>query len=179
MAKNALPIFFRNPQTGFMKEFDPNQLGVSPSADGEKRSAAVRVLVADDDESDRLLTIWQLGAAWPVQGDMLVECATDGTEALEKIRGYHYALVVLDWNMPRLDGAAVLRAMRERGLLIPVVVLSDQRHEDIANELKSMTAAFVNKSELDAHSFRNAIAASMQLQTGRDWVGSHPEALQT
>ena len=179
MAKNALPIFFRNPQTGFMKEFDPNQPEVSPPAPGEKRSSAARVLVADDDESDRLLTIWQLGAAWPIQGDMLVECATDGTEALEKIRGYHYALVVLDWNMPRLDGAAVLRAMRERGLLIPVVVLSDQRHEDIANELKSMTAAFVNKSELDAHSFRNAIAASMQLQTGRDWVESHPETLQT
>ena len=179
MAKNALPMFFRNPQTGFMSEFTPNQLGGSAPEPGEKRSSAARVLVADDDESDRLLTIWQLGAAWPIQGDMLVECATDGAEALEKIRGYHYALVVLDWNMPRQDGATVLRTIRKRGLRIPVVVLSDQRREDLANHLESMTAAFVNKSELDAHSFRNAIAASMQWQTGRDWVESRPETLQT
>jgi CheY-like chemotaxis protein len=164
MAKNALPMFFRDPQTGFMKELAPNELSIVPLAPGEKRPAAARVLVADDDESDRLLTIWQLGDAWPVKGELVVECATDGTQALEKIRSHPYALVVLDWSMPRTDGAEVLRAMRERDLRIPVVVLSDQRREDIAHELDSMTAAFVSKAELDAHSFRNAIAVSMLLQ---------------
>lgn len=146
-----------------MKELGPNELGIVPLAHGEKRPAPARVLVADDDESDRLLTIWQLGDAWPVKGDLLVECATDGTQALEKIHGHRYALVVLDWNMPLQSGAEVLRAMRERDLRIPVVVLSDQRHEDIAKELESMPAAFVNKSELDSHSLRNAIAVSMLL----------------
>jgi len=171
MAKNALPMFIRDSRTGFMKELASDELGRIPSA-------PARVLVADDDESDRLFTIWQLGDAWPIQGDMLVECAADGAEALEKMHGHRYALVVLDWNMPRQHGAEVLRAMRERDLCIPVVVVSDQRREDIASDLESMAAAYVNKDELDAHSFRNAIATSMQLQTGRGLAGSGPDMMQ-
>ncbi len=138
------------------------------SPDADERSAHLRVLVADDNETVRLLTICHLGKAGCRERDMLVECAADGAEALEIIRRKLFALVVLDGNMPRLDGGNVLRAMREDGMRVPVVVVSGQSHETIANDLSSMAASFVNKDELDPISFGRAISESMQLQEGSD-----------
>jgi CheY-like chemotaxis protein len=122
------------------------------------------VLVADDDELDRALTIMKLRKASPFDGAMMVDSARNGAEALEKIRRNHFALVVLDWNMPPLDGWDVLRRMRENGVRVPVVVVSGKRRQDISSDLAAMAATFVNKDELNATSFRNAIAASIQLQ---------------
>jgi len=147
-----------------MKELTPDEPNDFPLARDQAGSPQFRVLVADDDEMDRRLTIWHLGKARPVERDMMVECAADGAEALEQICNNRYALVVLDWNMPLQHGAEVLREIREKGLRVPVVVVSGQPREAIAHEVESMAATFVNKDELDPGSFRSAIAASIQLQ---------------
>lgn len=159
-------MFTRDHRTGLMKELAPGEPNHFALASDRPSPSHFRVLVADDDETDCRLTIRHLGKAWPVERDLTVECAGDGVEALEKIRSHRFALVVMDWNMPELDGAAVLRTIREIGLHIPVVVASAQRREAIAGELNSMAAGFVNKNEMDATSFRNAIVASILLQAG-------------
>jgi len=151
-----------------MKELTPAQPKTFAAAHAATGPARFRVLVADDVESNRLLTIWLLGRVWPDEREVLVECAADGTEALEKIRCQQYALVVLDWNMPRQDGATVLRTIRENGLRVPVVVMSGQRRETIANDLETMAAAFVNKDELSPDNFSSAIAAASRLLEGPD-----------
>ncbi len=125
---------------------------------------AARVLVVDDDETDRCLTIWNLGKAWPVGGELTAECAADGAQALERMRHQRYTLVVIDWNMPEKDGLSVLQAMRDEGWNVPVVVVSGERRESMAGHLQTMAATYVNKNELNPSRFRNAITASMQLQ---------------
>ena len=172
MRKSAIPVFTRDDRPGSTQELTAGVPKDFARARDEADPPHFRVLVADDDEMDRLLTIWHLGKAWPAERDMMVECAADGAEALEKIRSSRFALVVLDWNMPHRDGGDVLRAMREDGLRVPVVVVSGRRAEAIARDLETMAAAFVNKDELDPSSFRNAIAASMLMQAGGCSVGS-------
>ena len=113
---------------------------------------------------DCSLTILKLGKAWPFERAIRVECARNGAEALEKIRNSRFLLAVLDWNMPPLDGGDVLRTMRENGLRTPVVIVSGRHREDIAVDLQSLAATYVNKNELDPVSFRGAITASIQLQ---------------
>ena len=150
-----------------MKEITIEDLdGLAPAGD-QADPPHFRVLVADGDEADRRFIIWQLGKAWPCERDMMVECAADGAEALEKIRGHRYALVVLDWNLSHLDGALVLRGMREEGVRIPVVVVSDQRREAVARDLETMAAAFVRRGALNPCSFGSAISASIQMQEDR------------
>ena len=150
-----------------MKEITPKDLdGLAPAGD-QAGPTHFHVLVADSDEADRRFIIWQLGKAWPCERDMMVECAADGAEALEKIRGHRYALVVLDWNLSHLDGALVLRGMREEGVRIPVVVVSDQRREAVARDLETMAAAFVRRGTMNPYSFGSAIAASIQMQEDR------------
>jgi two-component system sensor histidine kinase/response regulator len=161
-----------------MQEFTPGEPKRFALASDNADPSDFRVLVAGDDETDRRLTIGQLGKAWSVERDMMVECAADGAEALEKIRGNRYALIVLDWNMPHQESAAVLRAMREDGLRVPVVVVSDHRREAIAPGLETMAASFVNKEKLDPSSFLNAIVASILLQEGRRWFWSGLDTIQ-
>lgn len=54
--------------------------------------------------------------------------ATDGMAALEMIRTTNPQLVILDVNMPRLDGFEVLKRMRESSVETPVIMLT-ARHE--------------------------------------------------
>jgi two-component system OmpR family response regulator len=54
--------------------------------------------------------------------------ATDGMAALEMVRTSHPQLVILDVNMPRLDGFEVLKRMRDASIDTPVIMLT-ARHE--------------------------------------------------
>jgi len=53
-----------------------------------------------------------------------VERASTGAEALRLGTGPDIALVILDLKLPDLDGLDVLAALRERGVTIPVLILS-------------------------------------------------------
>nr|WP_229477304.1 response regulator transcription factor [Massilia rubra] len=53
-----------------------------------------------------------------------VEHVRSGEAALEALANNQFALMVLDLGLPKLDGTAVLKAMRARGDAMPVLILS-------------------------------------------------------
>ena len=53
-----------------------------------------------------------------------VEQATNGAEGLEVIERVEPALVVLDMRMPILDGWGFARVLRERGIKLPILVMT-------------------------------------------------------
>ena len=67
----------------------------------------VRVLVADDDAGLRRLIRMTLGEV-----DFELLEAVDGEEALRLAHERHPSLVVLDANMPRLDGFSVCKQLK-------------------------------------------------------------------
>lgn len=80
-----------------------------------------RVLIADDDDGvQRLLAILFERDGW------LVDRASNGTEALERIRTAEPDVVLLDLMMPVSSGFDVLAAMRELvpAMLRQVIVLT-------------------------------------------------------
>jgi DNA-binding response OmpR family regulator len=66
-----------------------------------------RILLADDDQSLRRLISTTLGT-----DDFEVFQAVDGEQALSLARTEHPELVLLDINMPKLDGFEVCRELR-------------------------------------------------------------------
>ena len=48
----------------------------------------------------------------------------DGVSALDYAEGFSYDLVVLDVMLPKLDGFGVVRALREQGNSVPVLMLT-------------------------------------------------------
>ncbi|OPY00901.1 MAG: Transcriptional regulatory protein SrrA [Syntrophorhabdus sp. PtaB.Bin047] len=79
----------------------------------------VRVLVVDDEENIRLLFKEELE-----EEDYEVETASNGMEALEKIKGLPFDVVVLDIKMPVMDGIQTLNAIKNINKDQPVILCS-------------------------------------------------------
>jgi CheY-like chemotaxis protein len=89
-----------------------------PHEDLETHPTAT-VLVVDDEPAIR-----EVIATLLEDEGYLVRHAKDGLEALDAINGNRIDLIVSDVVMPRLDGASLVRKLRRRGHLTPVVLMS-------------------------------------------------------
>jgi CheY-like chemotaxis protein len=115
----------------------------------------ITILVADDDEEDRLLIEDALKEARIVNK---IDMVKDGAELLDYLRAEGaYAgragkplpgLILLDLNMPRMDGREALDAIKSDTKLrsIPVVVLTTSKaEEDIFRTYNLGVNSFVTK----------------------------------
>jgi two-component system OmpR family response regulator len=74
--------------------------------------------------SSRTTPCWQPRSRALTQAAYVVDLAEDGETANEALRGNEYDLVVLDIALPKLDGLAVLKRMRDRRSHVPVLILT-------------------------------------------------------
>jgi len=95
-----------------------NSLSHIPATDVSK-SPQARVLLVDDDKMLRDL----LSAAL-VESGYEVETADNGADALQQMQVEKFDLVITDWQMPILDGARLVLALRSAHLQTPVIMLS-------------------------------------------------------
>ena len=79
----------------------------SRGVDKEGRQGRFRVLAADDDYLSRMLVEMLLGRA-----GCLIDTATNGREAVVLATQSQYDLVLMDLQMPELDGLSAIRQMR-------------------------------------------------------------------
>ncbi|CAL9488381.1 response regulator transcription factor [Streptomyces sp. enrichment culture] len=78
-----------------------------------------RILVVDDEPAVREALLRSL--AFEGYGTL---AAADGADALEKIDAYAPDLVVLDIQMPRMDGLTAARRIRASGSTVPILMLT-------------------------------------------------------
>lgn len=83
------------------------------------------VLIVDDEPA-----ITELINKSLVSNGIASDISNNGTDALEKVNKNNYALVLMDINMPGLDGFSVIKKIRESGKTMPIIIISDRR-EDI------------------------------------------------
>jgi len=80
-------------------------------ADAERalrhEQAGTRVLLVEDNPINRLVALELLHAV-----GLTVETAEDGAEALERVKAADYALILMDMQMPVMDGLDATRAIR-------------------------------------------------------------------
>ena len=79
----------------------------------------MRILVAEDEKDLNRLVCKTLERA-----GYGVDACYDGEEALDYAAGAAYDCILLDIMMPKLDGHAVLRALRNKGSVTPVIFLT-------------------------------------------------------
>lgn len=60
----------------------------------------------------------------------LVDLAEDGQMALDMMQAYQYDLIVLDWNVPEVNGLEICRRLRARGESMPVLMLTSNTSVD-------------------------------------------------
>jgi DNA-binding response OmpR family regulator len=79
-----------------------------------------RILLVDDDETLRQSLAEQLELHEEFDSTQV----ENGALALEKVRGEHYDLILLDVGLPDLDGREVCRLIRRAGVKSPIIMLT-------------------------------------------------------
>jgi two-component system chemotaxis response regulator CheY len=99
-----------------------------------------RVLVIDDSSLVRLYYRSTLEKA-----GFMVEQAINGIEAMEKVLSEPFDLVLVDVNMPRMDGFTFLRTLRSSAgdvATIPALMISTESEIEDATEARAAGANF-------------------------------------
>ncbi len=79
----------------------------------------MRILLAEDDQS-----LGQALADGLRQLGYVVDWITDGIQAAAALSDTEYAAAILDWNLPRSSGPAIIAGMRQRQDSTPVLLLT-------------------------------------------------------
>jgi putative two-component system response regulator len=110
----------------------------------------MKILIADDDD----IIVEILKTALQSAGYQ-TETACDGHDALDRITHDDIRMVVTDWEMPRMDGLALCRAIRQRssdGYTYVILVTSRGSSHEIVEGMAAGADDFVvkpfNKAEL-------------------------------
>ncbi|MEJ2185354.1 MAG: ATPase, T2SS/T4P/T4SS family [Gemmatimonadota bacterium] len=147
---------------------DASQRGTAfddPAADGAddeaaQVDAAPHILVVDDDPEDRLLVRTMLR-----KHGYRVSEAEDGDEALDLIAKHgSFSLVVLDLEMPRLDGRVVLQRLRSSMATagLPVVVLTGSTNPEDEYQLMENGADDYLRKPIDPPRFMARVKAALR-----------------
>jgi len=100
-----------------------------------------RILVVDDDH-DNLHFFRDL----LLSEEYLVEIASSGDEALHQIDAFNPELVILDYNMPGLNGLETLQMLRRRQNYVAVIFVSGESESDlIVNCLRGGADDYIQK----------------------------------
>src|SRR5262249_37660398 len=78
-----------------------------------------KVLLVEDDE----LVAETLRSHLQKRGHQ-VEWVGEGDEGLSRLKIYHYDIAILDWQLPAMTGAEILREYRNRGGKAPILMLT-------------------------------------------------------
>lgn len=95
------------------------------------------ILTVDDSPSIRRMVRMTLQEA----GYDVIE-GVDGQDGLEKATAVRVDAVIVDQNMPRLDGIGMIRALRQHpnGQGVPVIVLSTESEDNLKQQARDAGA---------------------------------------
>lgn len=104
------------------------------------------VLLVDDSVEDRCRARHFLASCATLE----VHEAEDGLAALERLEILQPDVIVSDLHMPRMDGLQLVREVRLRDTLVPIVIITAHGSEEIAAQaLRQGAAGYVPKSLLE------------------------------
>jgi two-component system response regulator HydG len=146
----------------------------------------LKVLVVDDDQGLRFSVKENLAQS----GQFEIDEAFDGINAIEKVRASNYNLVLLDVDMPRLDGLEALKLIKEHDPSIVVIVMTayatidnavravkEGAYNYISKPVKGEELLALVEKALKAQSLISEVAASapVLMEAGRKIIGNTAE----
>ena len=98
----------------------------------------MKILIVDDSKMLRDMLVYSLNEG----GYENITEAIDGIDGLEQAKNIQYDLLIVDYNMPNMNGIEMIKAIRklENYKTIPIFMLTTERSEDLKQEAKSAGA---------------------------------------
>ena len=113
----------------------------------------VRVLLADDEAHVRLFVKTVVGS----MGCQVVAEAADGRQALELFDKTQPDLVLLDINMPVMDGMAALKELRRRSDKVAIVMLTSLASAEVVEQCLAAGANYHLRKDLPLNELKQEI----------------------
>ena len=122
-----------------------------------------------DDELDLL----EIGKCFlEDSGNITVEPVSSAIIALENLKVHNYDAIVSDYEMPVMDGIALLKTLHEQGSDIPFIILTGRGREHVAMEALNNGAAFYLQKGVDTKSqfaeLKNMIVQAVNRKRAED-----------
>src|ERR1035438_9126126 len=109
--------------------------------DKVERSMVMKILVVEDEK--KVAGFIKRGLE---EDEYSVTVVHDGVEGLKQALAGEYSLVILDLMLPKKDGLAVIKELREAGNLVPVLMLTARgTTEDIVSGLDAGSDDYLTK----------------------------------
>ncbi len=102
-----------------------------PHEEMAKQLDGVPILVVEDNPFNIMVARSLLE-----QSGAQVDIAGNGVEALEKVAPGKYQLILMDLNMPVMDGFEATRELRKRGEKLPIIALTASLPAEVEKEVK-------------------------------------------
>jgi len=120
-----------------------------------------KVLIVDDDEIDRISVRRALKTA-----NLTVDSveAWDCKSAIAILEQQNFDCIFMDYRLPDQNGLVLVRDIRQRGIRIPLVVLTGQGDEQIAVELmKAGASDYLPKSKISAEALARILHNAVRI----------------
>jgi class 3 adenylate cyclase len=146
------------------------------SAEILEQTKSMKVLVVDDSKTLRRILIRELNSI----GITNISEAGDGNEAVERLRVESFDLMLLDMEMPELDGLGVLKVVKSTPELsyLPVIIVSSAEDFDRIVECIQVGAEDYLPKPFNAVLLRARVFSSLEKKRLRDLDREHILELQ-
>jgi len=82
----------------------------------------MRIFIIDDSKTMRNIQKSTLATL----GHTDIEEAGDGQDALSRVDAFNPDLILLDWNMPVMDGITFVKQYRAKGRTVPIIMVTTE-----------------------------------------------------
>jgi class 3 adenylate cyclase len=149
-----------------LDQHHPNPISTNTTSELIDSIHLMHVLVVDDSRTLRMLLIRELNAI----GIVKITEAVNGQDAMDKIHAEQFDLMLIDMEMPELDGLEVLKLVKADALLryLPVIVISGAEQFDKTVECIQVGAEDYLPKPFNSVLLRARVFSSLEKKRLRD-----------
>jgi class 3 adenylate cyclase len=149
-----------------LDQHHPNPISTNTTSELIDSIHLMHVLVVDDSRTLRMLLIRELNAI----GIVKITEAVNGQDAMNKIHAEQFDLMLIDMEMPELDGLEVLKLVKADALLrnLPVIVISGAEQFDKTVECIQVGAEDYLPKPFNSVLLRARVFSSLEKKRLRD-----------
>lgn len=115
---------------------------------------AAKVLLVDDEAYFRRF----VGGVLRLHGYQHIVEGTNGREAIDLFQGAQPRFVILDINMPHMDGQEALRGLRQLSADIPIIMLTSVADEMVVEKCIEDGASYFIRKDVPANELAEELA---------------------
>src|SRR4051794_32339454 len=127
----------------------------------EESMETLHILVVEDHLLMRRAVARGLHGSWE---NIRIHEEEDGESAISLLGSAVFDCIFLDYQLPRKNGVEVLRAVREKGVKTPIIILTAKGDEELAVEMmKAGATDYVSKSHMTPERLNQSLMAAVRL----------------